>query len=102
MTSDNLEILPEEKEGLPEIPETPAAYGRYSMTPVRNPSYVTSRRSYGSVALKGNLGQLLFPIILIEFSKMKNMNQQIQWIVPNIRKIWSLFMMHSRMLGQIQ
>jgi len=48
MTSDNLEILPEEKEGLPEIPDTPGVYARYTMTPVRNTSYVTSRRSYGS------------------------------------------------------
>ena len=50
LTSEEFKILPEEKVGLPEIPETPATHGRYSMTPVRNPSYITSRRSYGSEA----------------------------------------------------
>ena len=50
LTSDNLETLPEEKFGIREPPDTPGPYGRYSMSPARNNSYVTSRRSYGSMS----------------------------------------------------
>ena len=134
LTSESLVTLPEERAGISEPPGTPGPYGRYSMTPVRNSSYVTSRKSYGSIAthdsqqimkggmlklallsiqssqgwprtgwsLKGSSDQLHPPKILIEFYKMKNMNQPIQWMEPNTKKIWNLFMMHSRMLGQIQ
>ena len=50
LTSENLETLPEEKFGIREPPDTPGPYGRYSMSPARNTSYVTSRRSYGSMS----------------------------------------------------
>ena len=50
LTSESLVTLPEERVGISEHTATPASYGRFSMTPVRNTSYVTSRRSYGSVA----------------------------------------------------
>ena len=50
LTQDNLETLPEERRGLREAPETPSIYGRYSMSSARKTSYVTSRKSYGSIS----------------------------------------------------
>ena len=105
------------------------------MTPVRNSSYVTSRKSYGSIATHDSqqaMKRRNVKVSITEYPKFTGKAKD--WIVferkfrsvassqnldrvlqdeeyeptdsvdsaHNTRRIWSLFMMHFRMLGQIQ
>ena len=54
LTQENLRTLPEEREGIKEMPEKQSNFGRYSMSPARKSSNITNRKLYESRSTIGS------------------------------------------------